>query len=359
MKTLSTVKPPLEEFPDEAKRILLETLAQVPFVGVVEDIHYSRYQTGRIDYAVRLETPDFNRTLIVEYKSRGEPRIVREVADRFAYHGIPPGAVPLFIAPYISPQSASILTERGISYLDLAGNCRIAFDYVFIFRAGHENPAPERRRLGTLYSPKAERILRVFLNDPGKVWKVEPLAEEAGVSLGQVSKVKQLLEDREWLKSEAAGSRLVMPKELLTEWSVNYRYKRHEQREFYSLESIPDIERHLASICLRVNTQYALTGLAAAARYAPYARYQRMTAYVESPEAAQKLAAEMSLKTVPTGENVVLLIPYDEGVFYGSRDLDGQCLVSPIQCYIDLKHTTSRGNEAAEFLKEQVIIPTW
>jgi hypothetical protein len=101
------------------------------------------------------------------------------------------------MAPYISPQSASILKDLGINYLDLARNCRIAFDYVFIFREGRENPTPERRSLGTLYSPKAERVLRVFLNDPVRTWKVEPLAAEAGVSLCQVSKVKQLLEDRE------------------------------------------------------------------------------------------------------------------------------------------------------------------
>ncbi len=353
---LSKVKTLEEEFAEEAKNVLLDTLGLVPFARIDKDVLGTIYPAGRIDDAVRLETPDFSRTLIIEYKTSGEPRRIRDAAGQLArYSRSIPGSVPLLIAPYLSPQSTQLLKESGISYLDLAGNCRIAFDYVFILREGRENPTPERRRLSTLYSPKAERVLRVFLNDPSRTWKVEPLAAEARVSLGLVSKVKRLIEDREWIKNEPTGSRLVAPRELLTEWAKNYRYNRHTEINLFSLKKTPEIETSLEEICSITSIKYALTGLSAAARYAPYAMYQRAVCYIESRSAAETVAEQSGLKSVESGPNLVMLVPYDEGVFYGTRELNGARLVAPIQCYLDTLHTTSRGKEAAEYLREKVI----
>lgn len=353
---MPTLKTRQEEFAEEAKHTLLETLGLIPFARIDQDVQGTLYPAGRIDAAVRLETPDFSRTMLVEYKSSGEPRRIRDAADQLARCSRAlPGTVPLLMAPYLSPQSTRILTEKGISYLDLAGNCRIAFDYVFIFREGRENPSPERRRLNTLYSPKAERVLRVFLNDPSRTWKVEPLAAEAGVSLGLVSKVKRLLEDREWIKNEQMGSRLTSPGELLSEWARNYRYERQTAIDLFSLKKLPEIETNLAETCSTAGLKYAFTGLSAAARYAPYATYQRVVCYIESRSAAESIAQQSGLKSVESGPNLVLLVPNDEGVFYGARELNGARLVAPIQCYLDTLHTTSRGKEAAEYLREKVI----
>lgn len=344
-----------EEFADEAKHALLDTLGLIPFARI-DNVLGAKQPAGRIDDAVQVETPDFSRTLIIEYKLSGEPRRIRDAASQLArYSRSIPGSVPLLIAPYLSPQSAQLLTQSGISYLDLAGNCRIAFDYVFIFREGRDNPTPERRRLHTLYSPKAERVLRVFLGDPSRTWKVKTLAAEAGVSLGQVAKVKQLLEDREWIENEPTGSRLVAPRELLTEWAKNYQYRRHTEINLFCLKKISEIETSLEEICSTTGFKYALTALSAAARYAPYAPYQRVVCYMESHAAAETIIKRSGLKSVESGPNLVLLVPYDEGVFYGARDLNGARLVSPIQCYLDTLHTTSRGKEAAEHLREKVI----
>jgi hypothetical protein len=49
----------------------------------------------------------------------------------------------------------------------------------------------------------------VLLNDPKRPWKVQSLAAEAAISLGQVSNVKSLLEDREWLTGRIAGFWLI------------------------------------------------------------------------------------------------------------------------------------------------------
>src|SRR5439155_948817 len=147
----------------------------------------------------------------------------------------------------------------GIGYVDLAGNCRLSFDQVYIRREGRPNPYIQKRDLRSLYAPKAERVLRVLMAHPYRQWKLTTLAREAEVSLGQAYNVKKLLRDRE----------------------------------------------------------------------------------------------------VSSGANLRLIEPYDDGVFYGAREVEGASVVSPAQLYLDLLNTAGRGEEAAAALLEQVIKPQW
>jgi hypothetical protein len=116
----------------------------------------------------------------------------------------------------------------------LAGNCLLSFDQVFISKEGKRNPFARKRDLRSLYSPKAERVLRVLLSAPGRWWKVQPLAKEAGVSLGQGFNVKKLLVDREWVEIGDNGFRLTDPAKLLSEWEENYDYRHNAVRGFYT-----------------------------------------------------------------------------------------------------------------------------
>ncbi len=51
----------------------------------------------------------------------------------------------------------------------------------------------------------------VLLVDATRSWKVEDLSKEAKVSIGQVSKVKKLLAERERISSKRGGFRLAQP----------------------------------------------------------------------------------------------------------------------------------------------------
>jgi hypothetical protein len=67
----------------------------------------------------------------------------------------------------------------------------------------------------------------------------------------------------------------------------------------------------------------------------------------------------LEIKLVDSGANVMLLKPYDEGVFYGKQDRDGLMVVSPIQNYLDLVSLRGRGEEAAQALFDGVIKKIW
>ena len=56
-----------------------------------------------------------------------------------------------------------------------------------------------------------------------------------------------------------------------------------------------------------------------------------------------------------SGANLELIEPYDEGVFYDVRKVNGLNVVSPVQLYLDLSSRPGRGAEAAEFLLDQVL----
>jgi len=338
---------------------LREYLADVPFCALVAGEWESANSSKSPDWTGRLSLGhDQQLPLVIEARANGQPRIARDAVNQLLqYRARLPDAYCIFGAPYISAAAGKIAADAGVGYIDLAGNCRLSFANVYIRRAQWPNPAVERRGLRSLYSPKAERILRVLLGEPKRAWRIERLAAEAQVSLGMASKVKRLLEDREWLGRRQDGFNLREPAKLLAEWAENYNYRRNTVQDFYSLDPIPGIESSLANACRDLRFEYALTGFSAAARLAPTVRYQRATAYVKGR--LDEVADRMGLKRVSSGANVTLIEPYDEGVLLSAPEVGGTRVVSPVQTYLDLLNFRGRGEEAAEALLKQVIQPTW
>jgi hypothetical protein len=347
------MKTQLSEMEISAQSILKGTLEKIPFLKVVS----TKRQRDGVDLFVNLALNGKKQTLIVELKSNGQPRMAREAVNQLIrYRDSFPNSYSIFMAPYISPRAAEICLKDGVGYIDFAGNSYLSFGQVYIEQTGRPNPFKTKRDLTSLYSPKAARVLRVLMNYPGRRWKIQDLANEAGVSLGQIANVKKLLLDREWILQQN-GFSLAEPWKLLEEWSNAYAYRKNEVRNFYSLKSIPEIEANLARICSEKGIEYAMTGFSGAARFAPTVRYNRVMAYVyKMPE---NMVSLLDLKEVESGANVMLLGPYDEGVFYGTRVIDDIRIVSPVQIYLDLKSYKGRGEEAAEALLRDVIKPKW
>lgn len=342
----------------QAEQTLRRCLYEVPFLSITRMEKGARFGDGRVDLLATVRLPGGERRIAVEVKESAQPRQVREAANRLLrLRAYLPDAYFVVAAPYLSPRSAEICERDGIGYVDAAGNCRLSFGQVYIRREGNPNPAPQRRELRSLYAPKAARVLRVLLSAPARQWKMEPLAREAGVSLGQVANVKKLLADREWIRISPEGLSLAEPEALLQEWGSARSRRRLEGHDYYALEAPAEIEPRLAAICQQEGVRCALTGLAAAARYAPAARYQSVSMYLSGE--MEYIAGLVGLKPVEGGANVRLLLPEDEGVFYDTAEYDGVPIVSPVQAYLDLQGAGGRSAEAAAALLEEVIRPAW
>ena len=341
-----------------AEAALLSCLTKVPFLKVI-DIQKENVEKDAIaDLSVTIEFSGGVMQLIAEVKKSGQPRLAREAVNQLLrYKDKISDAYFVFIAPYISPKAADICLSEGIGYLDLSGNCLLSFDKIFIQKRDYPNQFKEKRDLKSLYAPKAERLLRVLLCNPGKKWKIKELADESGVSLGQASNVKGALLDRELISGERGGLYLKEPAALLREWAENYNYRKHEVHEFYSLKSITDVENALAAYCNNKKIPYALTGFSGAARLSPAVRYKKAMVYVT--DLSEESFSQLTLKAVKSGGNLLLFNPYDDGVFYGSSKVSEIQVASEIQLYLDLYGFRGRGEEAVEMLYERIVEKAW
>lgn len=348
----------IKDFEQKAFEALMACFQDIPFVNGPENV--TMIYRDLVDYVFRVvnlhtENPT---NLLVEAKNSGQPRFVKEAVNQLliAQNKLD-NSYGIFLAPYISPKSAKICKENNIGYVDLAGNCYLSFSSIFVKKEGNPNPYTQDRELRSLFYPKSERILRVLLTTGPKEWLTADLAEVAGVSLGQVSNVKNYLANQGWLEAETIGFRLIKPLDLLDAWGKNYSYRQNEVIEYYSLKSVSEVEVQLTNTCSEMGVRYALTGFSGGSRYVPTVRYQRAMAYVEND--IDRVASTLSLKPVKSGPNLILLNPYDEGVFFGTRKLGGDPSVSPIQAYLDLKSFRGRGEEASQALLDQEIRQLW
>ena len=192
-----------------------DLVSNVPTVQVDSIDHApTASQDDGVDGIVGLSCAGGSYALVVAVKSNGAPRFVRsgvyQLESGVARLRQSPAPnrnrrpIPMLVSPYLPPASRAICVDHDLSYLDLAGNARLAFDTVYIERAVAEKPRSEARALRSVFSPRAAAILRTLLREPDRSWRVADLSAEANASYGHVSNVRRALLEREWLES---GSR--------------------------------------------------------------------------------------------------------------------------------------------------------
>ncbi len=349
---------------DDAEIALKKCFEDVSFIRILslkrnpETVTGSCNDMADIQVDIKSQASGKVSSVIAEVKNNGQPRIARNAVNQLllCLHG-KKNSYGMFIAPYISNKAAEICLSSGVGYLDLAGNCHISFDEMYLHIVGKKNPFPQNRDLKTLFSAKATRVLRILLNDPSRPWKVKDLEQESGISIGHVSKVKKCLFDWEMAEDTQSGFKLTKPEEVLDEWSKKYSYHNNKIFRYYSMKDGATIEKELNRFCSKNSIPFALTMFCGASRVAPYAKYKEIHAYVEKGSA--QLLEELELKPFDTGCNVVIMEPYDNGIFMNKILIDEMPVVSAIQLYLDLKRNKARGEEAADFLMETVIKPSW
>ncbi|HLP18109.1 MAG TPA: type IV toxin-antitoxin system AbiEi family antitoxin [Bacteroidota bacterium] len=257
----------------------------------------------------------------------------------------------------MSDRSIDVCKENKISCFDAQGNCYIAGGPIYIEIRGIPNPNPIAQTAQSLFSPKSSRVSRVLLSNVKKWWQIQKIAEEAEISIGLVSTVKKQLLEEQLVEEQGKSIRVKDPIKLIDRWLEKYSFRKNKRREFYSFITGPSFERKIASACSERNIRYGLALFTGAAKVAPFVRMEKQFIFVEKD--IEMIAADVKLKSVDSGANVVLLGPYDNGVFYRSNQSDGIEIVSDLQLYLDLKKFKGRGDEAASAILSQRLEPEW
>ena len=351
----------MNELEYRAAAALRELLAQVPVIALTAvDVAPRKWP----DILAHIDVSGRRRTLICEIKASGQPRHVRTALLQLREYAAPLGdaAVPLFIAPYLSPEAQALCRQHQVGFLDLQGNARLVFDGVFIERLVASKPPAERRELKSIFKPKSAQVLRVMLRDPRRAWRVAELAAAADVSLGHVSNVRNALLDREWANADQDGLFLSEPDALLDSWRNVYEPPAGRRLGFYTtLHGSAFEEAARKGLDAGNKSGLALLASFSAAKWlAPYARAGTQYFYADDA-GLNALRIELKLSATTKGENVLVILPKDRGLLHDAVEpAPGIVCTSPVQTYLDLAAAGERGREAAEHLrKERLAWPRW
>ena len=342
---------------NEIKKQMAKRLHELfPQVSDWQELMDSHVGDQTVDLLVRFSMGGEAKTLICEARPLGQPRYLREAITHLrGLRRHVAGAYPVVGAPYVSPQSATLARQNGCGYIDLSGNCYLAFDNVLIEKEGKPNTRPVRRPLKTLFAPRATRVARALLVEPSRSWRLEELRRASAVSLGHVHNVLKRLEELLWVARDAEGRiALQKPGDLLDAWRDEYSYRANAL--VGCAAPVGDKRRIMAALAREATLQglpHAFTLHAGASLIGPQIRVPTVHCYVGGdPEG---LVRSLGLQPVE-GEGVVnLLTPYDSGVFYAPVTKGGLPVVSLPQLYVDLYHHERRGREQAEKLRRDAM----
>lgn len=338
---------------------LLELLAQVPVIRGVEPVLSRTWDASGIDALVGLQLEDRLQPLACAVLANGQPRHVRLALWELT-HAIRrdcPDAIPLVIAPFLSPASQALCKEHKVAFIDQQGNARLVFDGVFIERVAAGKPASVRRDLKSLFTPKAAQVLRLLLRDPWRPWRVTELAEKAEVSLGQVSNVRRALLDREWATVTEEGLALKDPDALLDAWSEAYAGLGGKKNSYYTTLHGKGLEDAFLELFRDQQDRpgVLLASFTAAKWLAPYGRIATHN-LLSQPAELEHLHQTLALQPAVNGANVVVTMPAHEGVFLDAvHPSPGIVCTSPVQTFLDLSAAGERGKEAAEHLRSKLL----
>jgi Transcriptional regulator, AbiEi antitoxin, Type IV TA system len=309
------------------------------------------------DLVVKFRLGDQEHTLVLEVCSLGQPRQIREAITRLGeIRKELPGAYPVATAVYIGPQSARLLRNNNLGFLDLSGNCYLAFEQVLIEREGKRNVRPSTRPLRSLFAPRATRVVRVLLTDPMRAWRLEELARAAEVSLGHSHNVMKRLEELAWAeRDDHQRIRLTKPADLLENWAESYTYRDNEVHSYFVAERVTrKLVTEVARAAAESGQRYAFTLNAGLSLVAPHFRMPAVHCYLEGD--AAPISSALGLRPATDTEGGLhLLTPYDLGVFHGMLEKGGLKVVSLPQLYVDLLHYEQRGPEQAEHLRREAM----
>ncbi len=325
----------------------------LPVSGLEVFVEHKRSQ--RWDLFIKADYQGLCFDIIVEVVSISSLPAMQNKINRLKSSVQGDHAVPVLVAPYLSPERQKICRDSGVYFIDLSGNVFIAHRSFYVERMGFPNKYPEKRQRRDPFSDKASLILREMLKNPKQQWGIRELAEKVELDPGYVSRMAKSLAESGYAARAKGKLKIRFPREIIDDWVRAYNLKRNEHHRFFMLApDMKSIFRRLQEIDLPRKWEYALSVQAGAGLVVPHAMYKEVHLYLSDRQGIGYLRNALDLKEADQGANLVLMRPYyKHSVFYDSREVEGLRVVSDIQLYLDLYGYPVRGREQAEHLYDK------
>ena len=329
----------------------LRVLREIPGLTVVAEPGKAGHRVDAILQFAGREAP-----IAVEFKARANAATARQLVHQFETLAATP---LLLVAGETTVEARAILEEHGIGVIDSLGNAHLELPGLLFHLEGRR---PQRRAGGPItpirLRGKAGIAAQALLLQPDRAWKVQDLAQDAGVATGLAHRVLARLEDEGVVVAEGSGPqrvRRVTNRAALLDLWAEEQLERPQQTLGHLLAQTPQqLIQQLAINLGRAGIDYALTGAAAANLVAPFVTaipvVEVWVAETAAPEALRAAA-----DPVTEGQNVVFLQAKDDAPLAFREQRRDLWVANRFRLYADLRRDPRRGREQADHLREQVI----
>lgn len=263
----------------------------------------------------------------------------------------------LLIADETTAEAREILRRHEIAVVDGLGNAHIELPGLLVHLEGRRSLRQVRpARL----NGKAGVVAQALLLHPQRVWQVQELAEEAGVSLGLAHRVLARLTTEGVVAAEGTGRnrvrRLANPAALLDLWAEESTDRSTRTLGYLLAQSPRQLISELGRNLGRNGIDYALTGAAAGSLVAPFITAVSVAeVWVTATAAPDHLHGAVGAEPVADGQNIVFLQAKDDTPLAFREQADGLWVANRFRLYADLRMAPRRGREQADHLRQEVI----
>jgi hypothetical protein len=306
------------------------------------------------DAVVRLKHRDHRQTyharIIINYENACLPQLCHQMA------GTGGGQQLLLITSELSAGQAEALKQRGIEFIDTAGNAYIDAAGVYVFVSGKRcpNAIPRPKPASRLLQPRGLQVIFTCLaavpkchetGRPNPVLHLKTLAEMSGVSLGTASEIRNTLIEQGYLVMTEQGCEWQRLLKLFERWAGAYAERLYPKllvQRYRSVMPALDTEAPLPENAL-------WGGETAAARLLPhYVAPQVNAIYIVGEPGG--FATRLGLIADPTGAVEL------RNMFWSPKLASRHSCVSPLLVYADLLASDQPRNiETAELIYERFI----
>ncbi|MGB6745026.1 MAG: hypothetical protein WBE38_15370 [Terracidiphilus sp.] len=138
----------------------------------VREIRHEPHQTGR-DSSLMVHVELFGRrhALTCAIHSDGQPQHLRSALEELRAGAAQrtEDAMPIIIAPYLSPEAQALCKEHKTGFVDLEGNARLALGEVFIVKRTLPHRGHHRTTMTAAWHPAAQEKIAMRSETPHRV----------------------------------------------------------------------------------------------------------------------------------------------------------------------------------------------
>lgn len=270
------------------------------------------------------------------------------------------------VARNLSVGSREMLDRKGASWVDGSGDAHIVGRDLLVVRDAKRQPDVDRRAFS--WSPSAVSIAEALLNrDSPYGIRTSELASITGWSTPQVSQVLGAFDAEGWTtkwgpqRGPGASREIADAARMLDAWAEEMSAAKLERRFAERIFDNPMrfLADELAPTLDKYDIDWALTGWAAAEQLAPLATVvPTLQVYVE--ERALRGLLTMVMQDIPIHEvdsgGRIEFRGAEPRLLKLARRRDGIPLAAAPRVFADLRALGGRGEDAAEHLREEVIL---